>query len=49
MINPKAFLGDAAFDSIEIYKALFSKIHSGIIPTVQQELSKKPISPCGQV
>ena len=23
LINPKTFLGDAAFDTIEIYKALF--------------------------
>lgn len=27
VINPKTFLGDAAFDSIEIYKGLFEDLH----------------------
>lgn len=27
LINPKIFLGDAAFDSIEIYKSLFQDLH----------------------
>ena len=29
LINPKTFLGDAAFDTIEIYKSLFGKIGFG--------------------
>ena len=27
LINPKTFLGDAAFDTIEIYKGLFHDMH----------------------
>ena len=32
LINPKTFLGDAAFDSIEIYKALLSGDTFGFLP-----------------
>ena len=45
LINPKAFLGDAAFDSIEIYKALLSGDTFGCNPDGTARICEKAYIP----
>ena len=45
LINPKTFLGDAAFDSIEIYKALLSDNTFGYMPDGSPKVFDKAYIP----
>ena len=45
LINPKTFLGDAAFDSIEIYKALLSGDTFGSLPDGSPRVFEKAYIP----